>query len=407
MDSSLSSNEISLTTIPTVEKKEKLIKVIHYLPTKQEFWKEKRLAKSKELEEVYATIAPGIPLVNVLFKVLFLKKCEEYFEELVEEKSEIMELERWDEYEIARMFGKGLNPTSLKTAQNDIKYFVNKLKPQGDTVRVIEYGPGSGWSTVMLFNELKSKFPELKINILSIDLSPHSIVATQNTLDYSQIPWQTALGPLDYKEIPETDDKVTLMLGGFVEISKAQSPDVFDGFFSSHGTAYLSEIQYLELFNTVKVIGKDSSVFVAESLDPLYTVNLDSLHLIFCSLFPGNVSNLPEYVYGKSLRSNSKFFSGQEVKKLIQVHNEESNLFYRWNNYLLRNLRIGYIAQMLKSIKITTDVIEEYREDVYPSYLIHALLEKNSLTMFGYQEDRPKCPLYITNTAFILKKNEH
>jgi hypothetical protein len=104
------------------EEKDKLIKVLHYLPVKQEFWKEKRFAKSKELEEVYATIAPGIPLVNVQFKVLFLKKCEEYFEELVEEKSEIMELERWDEYEIARMFGKGLNPTSLKTAQNDIKY---------------------------------------------------------------------------------------------------------------------------------------------------------------------------------------------------------------------------------------------------------------------------------------------
>jgi hypothetical protein len=70
----------------------------------------------------------------------------------------------------------------------------------------------------------------------------------------------------------------------------------------------------------------------------------------------------------------------------------------------LRNLKIGYIAQMLKTIKIKTDVIEEYREDVYPSYLIHALLEKNSLTMFKYQEDKPKCPLYITNTAFILNK---
>jgi hypothetical protein len=66
----------------------------------------------------------------------------------------------------------------------------------------------------MLFNELKNKFPQFKINILSIDLSPHSIVATQNTLDYSQIPWQTVLGPLDYNGIPETDDKVTLMLGG-------------------------------------------------------------------------------------------------------------------------------------------------------------------------------------------------
>ena len=382
------------------------IRVIHSQPSKQEFWKEKRIAKSKELEDMYAKIAPGIPLVNVQFDTLFLNKCKEYFEDLVKENSHIMELERWDEYEINRMFGKGLNPTSLKTEQDDIKYFVSRLNVSGDTVTVIEYGPGSGWSTVMLFNELKNRFPNSKIRILSIDLSPHSIVATQNTLDYTQIPWQTVLGSVDYKKIPDIDDKITLMIGGFVEISKAQEANTFDGFFSSHGTAYLSELQYLDLFNTIKNIGKNQSVFVTESLDPLYTVSLDTMHLVYCSMFPNRVINLPEYVYGKSLRSNSKFFPGQEVKKLVQVHNGESNLFYRWNNYLIKKLRIGYLLQMLKSIKITTDVIEEYREDVYPSYLVHSLLQKNMLTMFEYQDDKPKCPLYITNTAFILHKNE-
>ena len=404
-----------MTDVPSVmkesgvntDRKEEMIKVLHYSPSKQEYWKNKRVSKSKKLEEIYSTIAPDIPLVNVLFKVLFLKKCEEYFEELVEEKKEIRELERWDEYEIARMFGKGLNPTSLKTAQNDIKYFVSKLKPQGNIIKVIEYGPGSGWSTVMLFNELKVKFPEYKIHLLSVDLSPHSIVATQNTLDYCQIPWQTVLDSFDFNNIPETEDKITLMLGGFLEVSKVQSDNTFEGFFSSHGTAYLSEIQYLELFKTLRSIGKNESVFVADSLDPLYTVDLDTLHLIYCSIFPEKVSGLNEYVYGKSLRSNSRFFAGQEVKKLVQVHNEESNLFYKWNNYLIKNLRIGYLLQMLKSIKITTNVIEEYREDVYPSYLIKDLLERNSLTMFKHQTDTPKCPLYITNTAFILLKNEY
>jgi len=74
-------------------------------------------------------------------------------------------------------------------------------------------------------------------------------------------------------------------------------------FFSSHGTAYLSELQYLALFNILKDIGKDESIFVVDSLDPLYTVYLDTLHLIYCSIFPNKASKLPEYVYGKILKS--------------------------------------------------------------------------------------------------------
>jgi len=133
---------------------EETIKVVLSLPENQEFWKGKRYSKSRKLEEVYSRIAPGIPLVNVSFNELFLKKSEEYFEKLINEKPEIRKLERWSEYEITRMFGKGLNPTSLKTTLNNIRYFVNKLKPKDDVIKIIEYGPGSGWSTVMLFNTL-------------------------------------------------------------------------------------------------------------------------------------------------------------------------------------------------------------------------------------------------------------
>ncbi len=383
-----------------------MIEIVQNTDDRKQFWKERRLKKSKELEKVYEKIAPGIPLVNVSFKELFLEKCEEYFEELIDLKSEIRELERWDSYEITRMFGKGLNPTSLKTAQNNVKYLVSKIRPQGKDIKVVEFGPGSGWSTVMLFNELRKAFPDKEIHLLSTDLSPHSIVSTQNTLDYAQIDWQTSLDPFSFNEIPNTANKVTLMLGDFNKVLHEQKDNTFDGFFSSHGTAYLSQDQYLELFKLMQFKGKDNSMFVGDSLDPLYTVQLDSLHLIMCSMFPSRVKNYDEYEYGESLLSNSKFFPGQEVKKLTKVHNDESFLFYYWNNYLIRKLRIGYLAQMMKSIKITTDVIEEYREDVYPSYLLKDLLMKEQLP-FKSQSDIPQCPLYISNAAFILEKNEH
>ena len=111
---------------------------------KQQYWVSKR---DLELEKAYSQIAPDIPLVNVEHRDLFIKKCREYFEELTKSAEGVTKIDRWDEYEIIRMFGKGLNPTSLKTALNNINFLVDHIQPDSDTVRVVEYGPGSGWST--------------------------------------------------------------------------------------------------------------------------------------------------------------------------------------------------------------------------------------------------------------------
>ncbi|MDD3475108.1 MAG: class I SAM-dependent methyltransferase [Candidatus Dojkabacteria bacterium] len=372
-----------------------------YSKKNQEYWTDKR---DSSLESAYAMIAPDIPLVNVEHKELFLEKCAKYYKEMEQDALGIKKIDRWDEYEIERMFGKGLNPTSLKTALNNIKYLVENISSDNDTVRVVEFGPGSGWSTLMLRNQLHKKFPNKKIELISVDKSPHSVVATQNSLDYYEIPWQTEIRDGNVETIPDKDKYVTLVLDDFVEFANKQPNNYFDGYFSSHGTAYLSEQEYEKLLASIKTNGKPGAVFVADSLDPLYTVKLDTLHLVLCSIFPSISKNMQEYTYGKSLLSNSKYFPGQEVKKLTRVHNAESELFYNWNNYLLSKLKLKYILQMLKSIRITTDVIEEYREDVYPSYLVNNLVKKEGLNNWEEMKNLPECPLYITNCAFRLKK---
>lgn len=376
--------------------------IIQSQSDRQKFWLSKRNAK---LEEAYSKIAPNIPHVNINNKKAFLKRCKLYFEEFSKKDSNIPNIERWNGYEIERMFGKGLNPTSLKTALNDINFMINNIHADSDVVRILEFGPGSGWSTIMLYNQLKKQFSDKKIELYSVDISPYSIVSTQSSLDYYQIPWQTISGITNFSDIKIESDLVTLILDDFIGIVDKAEDNYFDGFFSSHGTAYLSDTEYAQLLKAMIKKGKNGAPFVSDSLDPLYTVSLQTLHLVLCSLNPAKAKKMNEYYYGKSLRSNSKYFPGQEVKKLIKVNNEESFYFYYWNNYLLRHFKIGYILQMLRSMRITTDVIEEYREDVYPSYLLKNLINEIDLSSnFMELTGRPKSPLYISNAGFMIKK---
>lgn len=131
---------------------------------------------------------------DVLLKNSFLEKCQDRYMLLKKEFPNKNDTERWDSHEIDKMFGKGLNHNSLITNYESLTWLLNDSK-EIDTI--IEFGPGAGWSTVIMYRLLRVK----KHNplLFSIDISTHSIAASTVLLDYYEIPWLLIRNIDEYK----------------------------------------------------------------------------------------------------------------------------------------------------------------------------------------------------------------
>jgi hypothetical protein len=156
------------------------------------------MISSKEhssLMKEYHKISPKeMIFFDVADQERFRKEAKRNYETL-NSRFNIEVIKRWDEKEMDRMFGKGLNPTSLITSLDSAKWFVENLKNKGGVI--LELGPGAGWSTVMLFNSLKQENPEGNTHLVSVDMSAHAIAASQTLLEYSNIPYITLSSPTE------------------------------------------------------------------------------------------------------------------------------------------------------------------------------------------------------------------
>lgn len=381
----------------------------------QRVWSERiSSADHIQLEKAYHQISPkNLVFFDVADQKLFIEQTRQNYE-MLRGQYQRDTIKRWDEKEMDRMFGKGLNPTSLITSLESAEWFVENLPSHEDPI-VLELGPGAGWSTIMLYDSLKEKVAKPKV--ISCDQSAHAIAATQTLCEYRNIPYVVAgtFEELDairnwFATTPEGKDfsGVVLVLDEFNDLVRKLPQASVDGVYSSHGTAYVSEVEYLDLLTSLQSALKPGGIFIADSLNPLFTNKLSKALTIAQMLMPDRIQSLltkrgVKYMedHGVSLKSKSKYFQGQDVTVLKGFNIPHAYLIFRWSNYLIRNLEIKRFLDTKTSLEVTMDVVEAYRDDVYPSYLLKDLVAGKNLK-FSNLEGRPDFPIFMDTQGFRL-----
>lgn len=371
----------------------------------------------ESLQEEYHKISPkGVLFFDVADQERFRQEARKNYESL-HSRFNIEVIKRWDENEMDRMFGKGLNPTSLITSLESAQWFEKNLEDRSGIV--MELGPGSGWSTIMLFNTLREGTPDSKVKVMSVDMSAHAVAASQTLLEYSHIPYITISSSeelssltkwLESTEQGKNFSGVILVLDEFEDVIKDLPDSYISGAYSSHGSSYLSESEYITVLELLQNKLKPSGIFIADSLNPLYTNKLHKLLTIGQMVAPNFIQRILDkknvkYIEKKNtkLKSNSKYFQGQDVTILEGFNTPHAYLIFRWCNFLIRSGQIKRLLDTKKSLEVTMEVVEAYRDDVYPSYLLEGMIKENGFK-YSKLDGRPDFPIFMDTQGFRLTK---
>ncbi|NLZ24698.1 hypothetical protein GX888_03080 [Candidatus Dojkabacteria bacterium] len=387
--------------------------------TYNQVWRPVIESKSyRRLESVYHQISPkGVVYFDVLDREIFITQTEKNFQSLIQ-NHQIGTVKRWNDEEIEKMFGKGLNPTSLITSYESAQWFAKEIPPLGDLV-VLELGTGAGWATVMLYESIRGEHQDLKVKQYSVDMSPHAIAATETLLTYKGIPHIVATNPHELAQIQDWMDNtpegkgysgVILVLDDINGVLERFSDKSVEGVYSSHGTAYLSKSEYRNFLNTLSSKLKNNGIFIADSLNPLYTNRLDVGTTLSQMLAPKRMmKSLTKkgitYMYGGKLRNNSKYFPGEDVQILKGFNTPQAYLIIEWCNYLLKKMDFKRLVKTVKSLQVTMRVVDEYRSDVFPSFLLKDIVDEEKLN-FQSLSNPPEFPIFMDTQGFRMKKKD-
>ncbi|MFA7143584.1 MAG: hypothetical protein WC175_06425 [Candidatus Dojkabacteria bacterium] len=382
----------------------------------------KKIPKFDILETEFYKISPNTLFFDTKLQDEILKVIKERFKTLSQIIPGAETSDKWNETEINYMFGKGFNPTSLVTSAESSEWFSGKLNLDKDEpIMVSELGCGAGWSTIMLFHSLEKIAEGRKQYINSIDMSPHAIATTQALLEYYNIPYIVIANDEQREQLSqlirrgEIDSSVLLNLGGYKEVLEKYPDDYFNGIYSTHGSAYLSENEYEDVFNLISKKGKNDAIFVADSLNPMYTNRLSAPMTLLQMIFPKATRKIldslnVEYVFAKKgLPNTSKYFPQNSEVKVIRIFNEKrADLIIKWANYLIRTLRVKRLLETKKSLSVTMDVVERYRSDVFPSTQLTRVvgnINRNAnKTVFEELTNKPDFTIFLETIGFRLNK---
>lgn len=370
----------------------------------------------QKLETVYHRISPeGVVFFDVLDQEEFIAQTEKNFQALIQ-NHQVDTVKRWNEEEIEKMFGKGLNPTSLITSYESAQWFT-KEAPLSSNPVILELGTGAGWATIMLYESVKKQYSEARLKQYSVDMSPHAIAATQTLLTYRNIPHIVAANTRELEQIqawmsntPEGKEfsGVVLVLDNINEVLNHFPMKSVEGVYSSHGTAYLSKSEYANFLKTLPYKLKKNGVFIADSLNPLYTNQLDIGTTLSQMLSPNRMKETLTkkgitYMYGEKIKNNSKYFPGEDVQVLKGFNTPQAYLIFEWCNYLLKKMDFNRLMKTIRSLQVTMKVVDEYRADVFPSFLLKNIVSEERLN-FENLNNPPEFPIFMDTQGFRVKE---
>jgi len=202
-----------------------------------------------------------------------------------------------------------------------------------DLVSVIELGTGAGWSTVILYNLLKNQYENFSLN--AIDESLYAISCTARMLDHFGIPYRIlARGEVIFSRESMESPAIILCCQDFIS-ALAQIKKVSQyAIYSNHGTAYLDQKEHSKLLNQIHNILVPSGFFVADSLDPFVTMDLNKFFVVSSVLLGNNRRRF------KNIPCSDRYqFVPSEfgIQRLIKWFDEPSANFLDWLHFLLFN----------------------------------------------------------------------
>ncbi|MBN1373854.1 class I SAM-dependent methyltransferase [Candidatus Dojkabacteria bacterium] len=210
----------------------------------------------------------------------------------------ISEEESWDLELLKGLLRKGMNPVALEPNLISTALLVEeglKSFPGKEHFKILELGFGAGWSTIGLWNHLKSTLGS-SFTLYSCDKSVYAAGTTVLMLEYFKIPYKFA----ERNELGEDEfNGVVIVVDNFENTVQRFKNNTLHAAYSNHGVAYLSITDYVGLLIALYEKVKKGGSVISDSLNPDLIINLNQNKIKMRVLLGGNVRKLnrnPELV---------------------------------------------------------------------------------------------------------------
>ena len=255
----------------------------------------------------------------------------------------------WEHNQILDMFLKGYNPVAIAPVVESIRLGINRLKSCSTKHHFfLELGCGAGWSSLIMITELL-RAGYKNFSLIIVDNSIYSIQTTKLLLEKYHI--SSKIFPSVDSITCDNEEGVNICLiqGDF--LTTLQKIDyLFSLIWSNFGVSYLSNEVFFTLLQEIELKSKTASVFIIDTLDTSYQMQLNKLILFKRTILGHNRNKTAS-------KDKQKYKNGKHV---ITVSNTQISMYlYDYLHWLLFNDIKSFIFH-IKAISKSAKMVGQY-----------------------------------------------